>query len=211
MEVAIVQRANRITVSVTRQGEAREKMKLLRGFLGVEECLGENYSKVEGSCQWIDGRDDFQDWRDRTSGYLDDDDTETTGKTLSIFWIHANPGAGKTVLASHVISQLQELQLECAFYYFHAGDKTLNSTSALLRSIAHQMAESNSVIRDKLFQLRQEGLRFDMDDSRSIWTKIFSMAILQVIVLPPFTMTCFIICINSRPKGSSLYATVLGH
>lgn len=109
-----------------------------------------------------------------------EDTTEITGENLSIYWIRANPGTGKTVLASHVISQLQELQLECAYHYFHVGDEVSRSLGSLLRSISHQMAISNSAIRDKLFQLQQEGSTFDMDDSWTIWAKIFRKGVLQV-------------------------------
>jgi hypothetical protein len=101
-------------------------------------------------------------------------------KDLSIYWVHANPGTGKTVLASHVVSLLQECRLECAYYFFHAGDKDSRSLGTFLRSIAFQMAMSNTVVRETLFKLRQEGSNFDMDDSRTIWTKIFRKAIFQV-------------------------------
>lgn len=36
-----------------------------------------------------------------------------------IVWVYARLGTGKTVLASHVISELQELNYECAYHYFH--------------------------------------------------------------------------------------------
>lgn len=154
-------------------------MKALTSYLGVSDRPDEHHEVVKGSCRWIDARDDFQDWRDCAQGFLAEEFVEPGNKNLSIFWVHANPGTGKTALASHVISQLQSFQLECAYYYFHVGDKASRSLGTLLRSISYQMAMSNSAIREKLFKLRQEGSSFDMDDSRTIWTKVFKKGILQ--------------------------------
>ena len=155
-------------------------MKVLRSYLGVSDSPDEYHPKVDGSCEWIEGRDDFQDWID-CSGHLfiKDDSENGEKKSLAIFWAHANPGTGKTVLASHIVCLLQELQQECAFYYFHVGDKTSRSFGPFLRSIAYQLATSNSAIRDKLFQLSQEGSTFDMDDSWTIWKKVFRKGIFQ--------------------------------
>lgn len=153
---------------------------MLRLYLGVSNCPDEAYPKVEGSCQWINLRDDFLDWRDCAEGSLEVDGDESGTNNLAIYWVHAKPGTGKTVLASYIISQLQDFQLECAFYFFHAGDKSSRSLSAFLRSMAYQMATSNAAIRERLSRICQEGSTFDMDDSRTIWTKLFKKGIFQV-------------------------------
>lgn len=155
-------------------------MRVLRTYLGVSDSPDEHHPKVSGSCQWIDARDDFQDWRDCPGDLLAKNDTETGNKNnLSVFWAYANPGPGKTVLASHVISQLQDLPQQCAFYYFHVGDKSSRSLGPFLRSIAYQLAMSNSAIRDKLFQSYQEGSTVDTDDSWTVWKKLFRKGIFQ--------------------------------
>ena len=107
---------------------------------------------------------------------------ETQARNPSIIWLHANPGTGKTVLAAHVISELQEFQVECAYYYFHIGNKTARTLADLLRSIAYQMALSNAAIRERLVDLCREGATFDLDDDLTIWTKLFRKCILQVCV-----------------------------
>lgn len=155
-------------------------MKSLRSYLGISDSPDEQFPKVDGSCTWIEARDDFQDWRDCAEDFLAEQDINLANKELSIFWVHANPGTGKTVLASHVVSQLQDFKLQCSYYYFHTGDKNSRSLGPFLRSIALQMAASNSAIREKLFRLRQEGVNFDLDDTRTIWTKVFRKAILPV-------------------------------
>ncbi|KAK3941413.1 hypothetical protein QBC46DRAFT_258764 [Diplogelasinospora grovesii] len=173
-------------VSITRREESREQMRALRAFLGISDRPAEDHQKVEGSCQWIEDRDDFQEWRDCPGDSLAPDAVKSGNSNLSIFWIHANPGTGKTVLASHVISHLQEFQLECAYHYFHVGDKDSSSLGAFLRSIAYQTATLNAGVRERLFALCQEGSTFDMDDPRAIWTGIFRKSILQAVYTPQF-------------------------
>ncbi len=159
--------------------ESRERMKILQSYLGVTDHLDEQYARVQGSCQWIDGRDDFQDWRD-PAGELLRHDLPTPDKNPSIFWVAANPGTGKTYLAAHVIDELGQFQLECSHYFFHVGDKASRSLGNFLRSIAFQMAVSNAFVREKLVDLYNEGFTFDKDDSATIWTKVFKRGIFQV-------------------------------
>lgn len=153
---------------------------MLKSRLAVSDRPDEHYQKVDGSCLWLDERDDFQEWRDGLNDPLGEQAFEAQDKNPSIIWVHANPGTGKTVLAAHVISQLQEFQVECAFYYFHIGNKTARTLADLLRSIAYQMAMSNAVFRQKLANLCREGATFDLDDDLTIWTKLFRKCILQV-------------------------------
>lgn len=158
----------------------KQQVKELKAFLGVSDSPDEYYSKVKGSCEWIDAREDFQAWRNYDASLTPEHDTGTRTESISIFWVHANPGTGKTVLASHVVSRLQELHVDCAFYYFHMGNKSSSSLSAFLRSVALQMASSNPTIRERLHKLQQEGSNLDLDDSQAIWMKIFKKCILQV-------------------------------
>lgn len=153
---------------------------MLRSYLDVSNGSDEVYPNVEGSCQWINLRDDFLDWRDCAEGGHQVTGDESGIKNLAIYWVHAKPGTGKTVLASYITSQLQDFQLECAFYFFHAGDKSSQSLSTFLRSMAYQMVASNAAIRERLLKICQEGSTFDMDDSRTIWTKLFKKGIFQV-------------------------------
>jgi hypothetical protein len=153
-------------------------MKILQSFLGVSDHPDEHYPKAEGSCQWIDSRDDFQDWRDPPE--IDHDENAVRLKNPSIFWVHANPGSGKTFLAAHIVDELALFKLECAYYFFHVGNKASRSLGDFLRSIAYQMAMSNMSVREKLVELWQEGSTFDKDDAATIWTKLFKRGIFQV-------------------------------
>jgi hypothetical protein len=153
---------------------------MLKSLLAISDRPDEQHQKVDGSCQWIDDRADFQGWRDGINDVLPMKETKPARNNTSIFWVHANPGTGKTTLAAHVTAELQESQVECASYYFHVGDKASRSLGDFLRTIAYQMAMSNAGIREKLAQLCQEGLAFDLDDDRTIWNKIFKRGIFQV-------------------------------
>ncbi len=153
---------------------------MLQSFLSIWDQPDEHYPKVDGSCRWIDARDDFQEWRDSAQEVLPIGENKIEGKNPTFYWVHANPGTGKTFLAAHVVSELQEFKLDCSYYFFHVGNKFAGSLANFLRSMAHQMAISNPLIREKLITLVQEGISLDIDDPRSIWMKIFKRGIFQV-------------------------------
>jgi hypothetical protein len=155
-------------------------MKLLSSYLRIFDSSDDQIITAEGSCQWLDSRDDFQDWRDPPDDLIADHDRRSNSRNPSIFWVHANPGTGKTFLAAHIISQLSQYKLECAYYYFHIGRKASQSLAGLLRSLAHQMASTNACIREQLTKLCEDESTFDLDDARAIWTRIFRKGIFQV-------------------------------
>lgn len=162
------------------------QIRVLKSWLSITDGTDEQHQhdKVEGTCQWIDDREEFQEWRDSASAFYRSTQDEASRNKPSIIWVHANPGTGKTILASHVVSEIQKLNFECAYYYFHIGNKTSRSLGELLRSIAFQMALTNGAVRHSLVQLCQDGSTFDIDDDRSIWTKVFSKGIFRVRILP---------------------------
>ncbi|RYP71363.1 hypothetical protein DL771_004851 [Monosporascus sp. 5C6A] len=166
-------------ILVSRNLMSKEHMKILKTFLGVWHQPEEHYPKVSGSCDWVGARDDYQDWRDPSDELLSAADAKMECKAPSYYWVHANPGTGKSFLAAHVVSELQESKLECSHYFFHVGNIT-SCLAHFLRSIAYQMAVSNALIREKLISLQQEGSFFDIDDHGTIWTKVFKRGIFQV-------------------------------
>jgi hypothetical protein len=137
--------------------------------------MDEYHDKLEGSCQWIEDREDFKDWRDSSQGFASQQKHK-----LSVYWVTANPGAGKTVLAAHVVSQLGDFGLQTAGYYFHLGKKESQTLSGFLRSIAFQMAQKNAAIRKALSKFSAESTTLDLDDPRVIWSRLFRAGIFQV-------------------------------
>jgi hypothetical protein len=149
-------------------------------FLSLSERVDERYHAVEGSCQWIDDFKEFQEWRNVDAKTLALH-TESSRHPPAFLWVHANPGTGKTVLASHVVKQLQDLNLDCAYHYFHIGGKASQSLAYFLRSLAFQMAAQSTEICEKLFNLCNKTSLPDLDDGHSIWSKLFSKGIFQVL------------------------------
>ncbi|KAK8078925.1 hypothetical protein PG994_002732 [Apiospora phragmitis] len=172
-------------VKIAKEEEKHAHMSALQSYLSNSDQPDEVFQKADGSCKWIDERDEFQDWRDCAKELLDEKKSDEQAKNPSIIWVHAKPGTGKTILAAHVASELQECELECSHYYFHAGSKASRSLSDFLRSIAYQMARSNTAVREKLTQMRNGGSTYDLDDDSTIWTKLFKKGIFQARIYTP--------------------------
>lgn len=154
-------------------------MRTLKSYLGIPDRLDDQLTAVDGSCQWINERDDFQTWKDTTIDELIEE-TEEGHKNPAVFWVYAKPGTGKTFLAAHVGNMLRQFQSNCASYFFHHGKKTSLSLGDLLSSLAYQLAATNPIIRETLVAIREEGSTFDIDDARTIWTLFFKQGIFQV-------------------------------
>lgn len=157
-------------------------MKALKPYLGISDAPDEHHDTVDGSCEWIEARDDFQEWRDSYHGDQGSptDEAQSGPKNVSIFWVQASPGSGKTCLTSYVQSQLESTKLQCAYYYFHVGNQASRSLAPFLRSIAYQMALCSTAVREKLYKIHQDGSVFDVEDAWTIWSKLFKKGILQV-------------------------------
>ncbi|KAK8013149.1 hypothetical protein PG991_009420 [Apiospora marii] len=183
---AIVSAVQDLTQNQTihRAESIKSEVKTLATYLGITDRPDEQYSGMDGSCQWIKDRDDFQDWREPPDHILESNNIDKHHKP-SIYWVYANPGTGKTFLAAHVTGELQQYHLECASYFFHIGNKASRSLSHFLRSMAFQMAVSNSAVRKALMELCTEGSSFDMDDARTIWNKIYRKAIFDAHIRTP--------------------------
>ncbi|KAK9778605.1 putative NACHT and WD domain protein [Seiridium cardinale] len=174
-------------VAIRKAEESKKQMRLLQVWLGITDRAEGEYPKVDGSCQWINAREDFCAWRDSSGDYFtqQSQEREADHKSISLFWVHANPGTGKTYLANYIATQLQEFQLECASYYFHFGDRSSKSVGDLLRRMAYQMASSNAAIRNSLVALYRDGSTFDKDDTRTVWNKVFRRGIFQTHIYAP--------------------------
>lgn len=197
-------------ILVSKADQARRQMKTLKPYLGVSDVPDEHHDTVEGSCEWIEIRDDFQDWRD-TATPRQKPPSEPLGvasKQMSIFWVHAGPGSGKTHLASYVQSQLESTTLPCTCYYFHVGNPASRSLAHFLRSTAYQMAVDSTAVRDQLYKMYQDGSIFDMDDAWTIWTKVFKKGILQIESDIPYYW--IIDALDECPKYAELFTMLKG-
>ena len=158
---------------VSKHDEYRAQMRSLESFLGVSEkpeddlaALGD--ARFDGSCLWFTSKQSFQDWRDNVQ------------ESAKIFWLSGKPAMGKSILAGNVIDELEGLNLDSSYYFFHHNDTTKSSLDSCLRSIALQMAISNVKIRRKILTLSEDNVQIDKTDERSIWRKVFLNGIFQI-------------------------------
>jgi len=156
-----------------RDAAARLGQAALDRFLGVtddpeDDMMIQESTKLPGSCEWIATKDFYQSWKASTDS--------------SVLWIRGRPGVGKSVLSSHIISDLRRQDSDCCFFFFQAGDNVKSSANACLRSMARQMALRHPVIRERLSAIASDWKDNPIDklDSHSVWRKIFLSGILKV-------------------------------
>lgn len=125
-------------------------------------------ARIPGSCEWFSNRHSFQTWID-----------SETSDSNKLYWVSANPGTGKSVLSSYVINTLEDLNQDTSFFFFRHGDRFRSTLASCLRSIAYQMAFRSVQIRSRLLSLIERGVRFDKDDAKVIWRKVFESSILK--------------------------------
>jgi len=160
-------------------GQRADEMKLqtsaLETFVHIvhnaEDDLTDIESKkTEGSCLWTTNLPSFTDWRDTDHGLV------------SCHWLTGQAGAGKSALTSHIIRHLQQQQhrgVGTCFFFFRHGKATQQTVGSLLRSLAFQMVVMHPSAREILFSMGKAEIRFDKDDERAIWRKLFLNGILQ--------------------------------
>ncbi|KAJ2974337.1 hypothetical protein NUW58_g8689 [Xylaria curta] len=154
------------------------ELEALCRFLGVfgppeDDLITNESQKLPGSCQWIIQRDSFQQWRDAL--------------TSKVFWLCGRPGAGKSVLASHIISHLRALNLDCCYFFFTDGDKSKATINSLLRSMSWQMAVIHPEIFTTIANVANswKDPPIDKVDHIPVWSRIFATAISKVRLKKP--------------------------
>ncbi|KAK4151819.1 hypothetical protein C8A00DRAFT_35538 [Chaetomidium leptoderma] len=159
-----------------RAEETRLRISILETFLHIAHNPEDDLHAIEskktgGSCLWVTDLPSFKDWRD------------TDGESLLCHWLTGQAGAGKSVLTTQVARHLQNKGVDTCFYFFRHGQKAQQTVSSLLRALAFQMALLHPSVREVLFAMHEAGLRFDKDDERAIWRKLFVNGILQMPLL----------------------------
>jgi hypothetical protein len=140
--------------------------------LGVSEKLEDDIATAEdarlpGTCEWLSRKDIYLRWKDIAPNFP------------SVLWITGKPAAGKSVLAGYAIDHLQRTNVDRSYFFFKYGDKSKSRLSACLRSMAFQMACTNSQILDTLLEMQKTDIKFDKDNERTIWRKLFLSGIFQ--------------------------------
>ncbi|KAI0431581.1 hypothetical protein F5Y09DRAFT_187785 [Xylaria sp. FL1042] len=163
----------RASLKLERKSLERAELEALSRFLSVsgapeDDLIANESRKLSGSCQWLVEKDSFQQWRNTL--------------TSKFFWLQGRPGTGKTTLASHVINYLRALGHDCCYFYFSYGDESKSTISALMRSMAWQMA----VIHPEAFTTISNTTNswttapIDKVDHISVWRQVFVAALLKI-------------------------------
>jgi WD40 repeat protein len=141
-------------------------MKRIEEYPGLPEVPEDDLRDLEdirmpGSCDWFTDRTEFQQWL-----------TDSPKESAKLFWVHAKPATGKSVLSSHIITTVDELNYDCSYYFFRYGDKIRSTSSGCLLSLLWQMAMRNPFVRGRVLAMMDHGVRFERDNAKSIWRKL---------------------------------------
>jgi hypothetical protein len=100
---------------------------------------------------WFLKGNEFQSW-------LEDDESP-------IFWLHATPGAGKTVLASSIINYFkhdyQNDEVGLAYFYCDYKDHTKQEPSVVLRTLLSQLSSQNISVFQRVQSFYREQCKDD--------------------------------------------------
>jgi WD40 repeat protein len=129
--------------------------------------------KTEGSCLWFTAKQQYQSWRDVNPG------------SVPNYWLTGQPGAGKSIMAAHVIRNLDSMNANCSFYFFKHNDTARSSSSLSLRSIAYQMALLDFRVWQRLLDMKHNDIRFDRENELVVWRKVFLNGILDLSLEKP--------------------------
>lgn len=164
--------AKEFVVLKSKEKLRHSQVKDLEKYLGWSEKLEDDLitvqdARMSGTCEWWSAKKSYLKWRDFAVD------------APRVLWINGKPAAGKSVLAGYAISQLQRMNADCSYFFFKYGDKSKSQLSACLRSLAFQMACTNVQVRETLSEMKKDDIKFDNDNERTIWRKLFLSGIFQ--------------------------------
>ncbi|KAI8958212.1 hypothetical protein F5Y11DRAFT_336860 [Daldinia sp. FL1419] len=151
------------------QGESHD----LKSFLAITDIPTVDYSFfrdqwAQGTCNWILQDSNFINW------------LQGPHKTSSVLWLNGGAATGKSVLSSFIINHLVERDARCQYFFIRVGDEKKRTLSALLRSIAYQVALIIPDFLQELLELSHEAIDFESIDSRTIWERTFKSILFNV-------------------------------
>ncbi|KUJ09937.1 uncharacterized protein LY89DRAFT_723790 [Mollisia scopiformis] len=101
-------------------------------------ALGEK--RHEGTCEWVFRNPLFQTWKDDAHGE-------------PVLWVKGIPGAGKTILSTYVIQQMQEQGgFTTAYHICNSYTTGKDLRGEILRSFAAQLLQSNRDLATYVFE-----------------------------------------------------------
>ncbi|KAJ5628450.1 hypothetical protein N7490_010678 [Penicillium lividum] len=150
-----------------------DRLEALNTFLSVSEppegdLMSQDDVRVPGSCEWFLRRTSFQRWLDSSCP--------------QILWLRGRPGAGKTVLASHIINHLRNSGQDCCFFFFKDDDKSKVTISSFLRSLAWQMAQLHGDILSAVLEVAATwpDMAISKADHNPVWQRLYLRSLLKI-------------------------------
>ncbi|KKY25011.1 putative nacht and wd domain protein [Phaeomoniella chlamydospora] len=140
-------------------------------FQKVESLLGIDISsekdfhffldrKAEGTCDWILKEPKLRTWI-------------LSPTRSAILWVYAKPASGKSVISAYLANHLKESGVLSQYFFFRFGDQARRTPSAMLMSLAWQIASDVPVFRSALASLGASGTELRRSDWRNIWKRVF--------------------------------------
>jgi hypothetical protein len=123
---------------------------------------------VTGTCQWIIERPDFLPWMQRPT------------PPVWLYWLHAPPGTGKSVMSASVISMLQNKGHDVSYFFFINGNKYHRTIAGMLRYMAFQMAQNHKEVEGEIVEMQRTGVQWSEVDEKVIWRKLFLNCIFKL-------------------------------
>ncbi len=157
----------------------RSQLRELQDYLSVSGIPEDDLTTLEdalleGSCQWLTWKKQYQAWRDFHPG------------SLPYYWLSGQPATGKSVLAAHVLRNLEDINANCCYYFFKHNDTEKSSLSGCLRSLAYQMAVIDLRVRSHLMAMKHDEVRLDKENDLSVWRKVYLYGIFELVLDRPF-------------------------
>jgi hypothetical protein len=124
---------------------AEERKRIIDWLRAPDPSPKHNAAKAKrqpGTCEWLLSRSEFRSWIADGNKFM---------------WLHASPGAGKTILSSAVIEQLYaepfSENFAILYYYFDFSDASRQTYNGFLLSIVSQLCKQSKTLPPAILQL----------------------------------------------------------
>lgn len=147
--------------------------------------------KTNRTCEWIERKSEFRKWINVGDNWNESPIAEQSSKLptiktpmpdpkhCQIYWLGAPPGAGKSVCSAHVITTLKARGYQCSYFFFQDGVRSKQTLTAMLRSLALQMARLHPSVREFVKSVQQNGIDIDKDSEDAVWRHVFVPGVLK--------------------------------
>ncbi|CAI7640645.1 unnamed protein product [Penicillium glandicola] len=150
-----------------------DRLEALNKFIGVSEApegdlMSQGDTRVPGSCDWFLRKLSFERWLDCSYS--------------QVLWVRGRPGAGKSVLTSHIINHLRNLGHDCCFFFFKEEDKSKVTVNSFLRSLAWQMAQLHGDILSAVLDIAAtwQDATISKTDHNPVWQRLYLRGLLKI-------------------------------